>query len=102
MRLVIMFDLPVKTAAQRRSATQFRNFLIQDGYTMMQYSIYVRVCNGIEAIDKHRKRVLDSVPDNGSVRLLVVTEKQYAAMEILTGDYVEADQGAEQVQLQLF
>ena len=45
MRILVMFDLPVKTKAERRSATQFRNFLVGDGYHMVQYSVYARVCN---------------------------------------------------------
>ena len=49
MRLIVMFDLPVMTKAERRAATQFRNFLLNDGYYMMQFSIYIRLCNGIEA-----------------------------------------------------
>jgi len=69
---------------------------------MMQFSIYVRICNGVEAIDKHRMRVQQAVPDNGSVRMLAVTERQYATMEILTGDYISADQSAADSQLCFF
>ena len=102
MRLMIMFDLPVGTPSQRREATQFRNFLLKDGYVMMQFSIYVRLCNGVNAIDKHRARVQQAVPNNGSVRMLIVTEKQYATMEILTGEYRPVDQTAAESQLCFF
>ena len=77
MRMMVFFDLPVKTKAQRRVATGFRNFLLKDGYHMIQYSLYARVCNGNDAVEKHEKRLRAALPDNGSVRLLIVTEKQY-------------------------
>ena len=91
MRMIVFFDIPVKTKRQRRIATGFRNFLIKDGYHMIQYSVYARVCNGIDAVDKHRSRLKTALPENGSVRLMVVTEKQYESIEILVGELHEAD-----------
>lgn len=91
MRLIVMFDLPVGTPRQRSAAARFRNDLLKDGYTMMQYSIYVRLCKGVDAISKHRARLLDSVPAMGAVRMMVVTEKQYADMEILLGELAAPD-----------
>jgi len=46
MWIIVFFDLPVKKPAQRRAATQFRKFLLKDGYIMLQYSVYARVCKG--------------------------------------------------------
>lgn len=40
MRILVFFDLPVKTKAEKREATKFRKFLINDGYHMLQYSVY--------------------------------------------------------------
>lgn len=74
MRILVMFDLPVKTKAERRSATQFRNFLVGDGYHMVQYSVYARVCNGRDSVETHKKRILLALPSKGSVRMLVITE----------------------------
>ena len=91
MRMIVFFDIPVKTKRQRRIATGFRNFLIKDGYHMVQYSVYTRVCNGIDAVNKHRSRLKTALPENGSVRLMVVTEKQYEAIEILVGELHETD-----------
>ena len=73
MRLIVMFDLPVMTKAERRAATQFRNFLLNDGYYMMQFSIYIRLCNGMEAANTHRERLL---------------KRQFEAMEILCGEKI--------------
>lgn len=91
MRMIVFFDIPVKTKRQRRIATGFRNFLIKDGYHMVQYSVYARVCNGIDAVNKHRSRLKTALPENGSVRLMVVTEKQYEAIKILVGELHEPD-----------
>ncbi len=86
MRMMVFFDLPVKTKVERRVATQFRSFLLKDGYHMIQYSLYARVCNGADAVEKHEKRLRAQLPPNGSVRLLVVTERQYESIRILVGE----------------
>lgn len=99
MRLVVLFDLPVKTKKQRHDATAFRNFLLKDGYHMLQYSVYVRVCNGADAVQKHRARLQDYLPDNGAVRVMVITEKQYESIEILVGNLTMADQAFSSNQL---
>ena len=102
MRMMVFFDLPVKTLTEKRNATAFRKFLISDGYCMVQYSVYVRICNGSDAVEKHKSRLYANVPDNGSIRLLVVTEKQYEAMELILGDLTEADESFQSEQLSFF
>ena len=102
MRILIFFDLPVKTKAQRREATRFRNFLLTDGYHMLQYSVYARVCNGMDAVEKHRRRVEQNLPDNGAIRLMVITEKQYESMDVLLGKLTEADAEFQCEQLTIF
>ena len=89
MRILVFFDLPVTTPAQRKAATKFRKFLLEDGYHMVQFSVYARVCNGTDAVAKHRKRIATSLPDNGSIQMLVITEKQYQNIEILLGKFKE-------------
>lgn len=85
MWLFVMFDLPVGTKKQRKLATKFRKFLIDDGYMMLQYSVYTRACRGMDAVDKHGARLRQCVPKNGSVRALTVTNQQYDRMRLLTG-----------------
>ena len=102
MRMLVFFDLPVTTKAERREATRFRSFLLKDGYHMIQYSMYARVCNGTDAVHKHKQRLKRSLPDNGSVRLLVITEKQYESVEILLGSLCQADEHFETEQLSIF
>ena len=103
MRLFVMFDLPTNTAEQRKAAGSFRKFLVKDGFYMMQYSIYIRICNGLEATKKHENRVKLAVPAQGSVRILRITEKQYAAMQILCGDVIaDLDKNYEKEPITLF
>lgn len=98
----VVIENPVKTAHDRHEATRFRKFLLKDGYHMIQYSVYAQVCNGADAVTKHRARLKHSLPDNGSVRMLVITEKQYESIEILLGRLCEADEPFQAEQLSIF
>lgn len=84
--LFVFFDLPVGTKPERRAANRFRHFLKDDGYMMLQFSVYARVCRGEEAASKHVQRVTKSLPKKGSVRALQVTDRQYARMKLLLGE----------------
>lgn len=85
MRMFCMFDLPVETEEQRRNYRIFRKELIQEGFVMIQYSIYVRVCPSREFANRIENRIKKSPPLEGNVRLLCVTEKQYDDMKLLVG-----------------
>ncbi|NCA66868.1 MAG: CRISPR-associated endonuclease Cas2 [Clostridia bacterium] len=102
MRVIVFFDLPVGTKPERYHATKFRNYLLSEGYYMIQFSVYGRLCNGIDAAYKHEKRLLDNVPSLGSVRVLTITEKQYTAMKILSGEKKEKEKPQESYQLSFF
>lgn len=96
MWLFVFFDLPVGTKTERRHATRFRNFLKDDGFMMLQLSVYSRVIRGEEAVDKHLNRVTKSLPPRGSVRTLTVTERQYARMKLLIGEPTKNEKAAPQ------
>ena len=85
MRLIVFFDLPMVTKAEKRAYVQFRRFLLNDGYDMIQWSVYGRILNGKDAETKHLTRLADSLPPAGSVRCMTVTEKQYAGIKLLVG-----------------
>lgn len=85
MWVMVFFDLPVKSKEQRRLATRFRNFLKDDGFIMLQLSVYARICRGQPAVEKHVRRVRQNLPGDGCVRALQVTEKQFSRMELLLG-----------------
>ena len=77
MWLFVFFDLPTTTKLERKHAAQFRKALEKDGFTMMQYSVYIRHCPSKENRDVHIRRVKDFVPDVGMVSIMAVTDKQY-------------------------
>lgn len=85
MWLFCFFDLPVKTKAQRRTANQFRRFLQKDGFQMLQLSVYVRICRDQDGADKHAARICAHLPRQGSVRTLIITDRQYGRMRVLVG-----------------
>jgi len=83
--LFVFFDLPVGTRQERREASKFRMFLKDDGFLMLQYSVYARICRGEDGSDVHIRRVTNSLPGKGSVRALQVTDRQYGRMKLLLG-----------------
>lgn len=85
MWVVAMFDLPVDTKAARREYTRFRKKLLKDGFAKMQYSVYVRHCASEENADVHIRRVEFAVPDDGEVRVITVTDKQFERMRVFWG-----------------
>lgn len=102
MRLVVFFDLPVTTKAKRRAYTLFRRFLVNDGYDMIQFSVYGRILNGYDSLEKHYKRLIDNLPPEGSVRCLTLTEKQFATMKLLVGMPLFQEKAVKSDQLLLF
>lgn len=85
MRLIVFFDLPVKSKMCRRNYQQFHKFLVKDGYVMLQFSVYTRIVNGLDGLDKHLKRLKANLPPRGHVRAMSITERQYKDMLFLVG-----------------
>lgn len=77
MWLFVMFDLPTDTKKARKAYAQFRKSLLKDGFTMMQYSVYIRNCASEESAAVHEGRVVACLPDEGMVDVLKVTDKQF-------------------------
>jgi len=85
MRLIVMFDLPTETSADRRNYRKFRKFLIQNGYSMMQYSIYSKIILNRSVLDFQRVKLKQNAPKKGYIETLIVTENQYVNIEVITG-----------------
>ncbi|PID33530.1 CRISPR-associated endonuclease Cas2 [Candidatus Saccharibacteria bacterium] len=102
MRVAVMFDLPTNTKSERRAATQFRKFLLNDGFDMLQYSVYTRLCPNRDVAQKHLLRVKRNAPNVGSVRVLYITEHQFTNMQILTGDKTVQEKAIPTKQLAFF
>lgn len=83
MRLLVLFDLPTGNSEERKSYSQFRKFLLKDGYIMEQYSVYTRVVLSRDAAETHVKRLRANLPLAGSVTVITLTERQYESRQIL-------------------
>lgn len=82
MWVVVFFDLPTETKKQRKAAALFRKELVKDGFTMFQFSIYMRNCPSRENADVHIARVKSMLPAYGHVGILKITDKQFGMMEL--------------------
>jgi len=102
MKIIVFFDLPVTTAAKRKAANQFRQFLLKDGYQMLQLSVYSRIVKGRDSLQKHHNRLSANLPQEGSIRCLEVTEKQNATMKLLLGELKTQEKRVNSDQLSLF
>ena len=96
-----MFDLPTDTKKARKDYTHFRKNLLKNGFSMVQYSVYVRHCASEENADVHYNRVKGFLPPDGEVRLVSVTDKQFARMQIFWGKMRKPTAGPPR-QLELF
>ena len=101
MWVLTMFDLPVDTKKSRKAYAEFRKKLLHDGFTRMQFSVYVRHCPSEENAAVHVMRVERIVPPDGEVRILVFTDKQFERMRIFWGKMRKRPTQAPQ-QLELF
>ena len=101
MWVMVMFDLPVVTKKDRKNYAEFRKRMLKDGFTMFQFSTYLRHCPSRENADVHVKRVRKSLPPKGHVGILTITDKQFGMMQIYYGAEEQEKPPAPQ-QLELF
>lgn len=92
MRLIVMFDLPVNTSADRRNYRKFRKFLIKNGYSMMQYSIYSKIILNRSVLNYQKVLLEQNAPPKGYVETLIITENQYANIDIIVGEDIRSTQ----------
>ena len=85
MWIMVMYDLPTETKTDRKQAAKFRKDMLKDGFSMFQFSMYLRHCPSRENADVHVKRVKKLLPPKGHVGMLVITDKQFGMMEIFRG-----------------
>ena len=83
--LQVMFDLPTNTQKERQTASLFRHFLLDMGFDMAQFSVYLRHCANRDIADKYIRKIERQMPEKGKVALLIFTDKQYANMRVFYG-----------------
>ena len=82
MWVLVFFDLPTETKKERKASARFRKDLLADGFTMFQFSIYLRHCPSAENADVHIRRVKAMLPEYGKIAIMRITDKQFEDMEI--------------------
>lgn len=90
MWILVLFDLPTETPKEKKAYTRFRKELLKDGFSMFQFSIYVRHCSSRENKNVHVKRIKALLPEKGHVGILSITDKQFGMMEIFYGKKEES------------
>lgn len=85
MWVLVFFDLPTETKLERKIYAKFRKEIQKDGFTMFQFSIYLRHCASMENAEVHKKRIKKLLPEKGHVGIMAVTDKQFGMMEIFQG-----------------
>ena len=85
MWVLVLFDLPTETKKDRKASAEFRKNLVRDGFTMFQFSIYIRHCASQENAAVHIKRVKSFLPEYGQVGILCITDKQFGNIELFYG-----------------
>lgn len=85
MWLYVMFDLPVGTPAERKAATKFRQYLLDEGFQMAQFSVYLRHADSKESAETYMDRIGGALPKKGKVHIVTLTDKQYGNARIFVG-----------------
>lgn len=86
MWVIVFFDLPVVTKAERKVATRFRKDLEKDGFDMFQFSVYIRHCSSMENAEVHMRRIRNRLPEHGKVYTMTITDKQFGRIEMYHGE----------------
>ena len=86
MRVMIFFDLPTETAKDRKIYNKFRKFLINEGFIMMQESVYAKLALNNSIVNSIKDKINKNRPPKGIVQLLVITEKQFSSIEYIVGN----------------
>ena len=97
--VIVMFDLPVVEKPDRKAATQFRNFLLDQGFMMAQYSVYYRMVSGKDRGRTLEKRISENLPEYGSVQIVSITDKQYENIKLFKGKQRENQEKPQQLLL---
>lgn len=100
MWVLVFFDLPTETKTDRKVAAKFRKNLLDDGFAMFQFSIYMRFCPSRENASVHIQRTKNALPKKGKVGIMQITDKQFGMMEVFYGQKeVEPEPPSQQLQL---
>lgn len=92
MWIICMFDIPVRTRTEMRKATRFRNLLLDYGFTMKQFSVYIKPVKSLSVGQTTTKKLAKFIPDNSSISFIYITDKQYLMTENYLGKNFEENE----------
>lgn len=101
MWILVFFDLPTETKKDKKAHALFRKNLQRDGFSMFQFSIYVRHCASMDNAKVHIKRVKSFLPEYGQVGIMCITDKQFSQIELFYGKR-QKPQASPELQLEFF
>ena len=101
MWVMVLFDLPTETKKDRKAYADFRKHLVEDGFTMFQFSIYIRHCASMENAEVHIRRVKSVLPEYGKIGIFCITDKQFGEIQLFYGRKPQSPNAPGQ-QLELF
>lgn len=87
MRMILFFDLPITTPQGRREYTRFVKYLDSDGFIRIQESVFCKLCINIDSAKTLSKKVMRECPDDGDIRFIIVSEKQYQSITNVNDTY---------------
>ncbi len=99
MWVLVMFDLPVVEKSDRKAATKFRMFLLDQGFAMAQFSVYYRMVSGKDSGQTLEKQIREHLPEYGSVQIVFITDKQYENIKVFKGKQRESRDKSKQLLL---
>ena len=102
MRVLVMFDIPTKSKEDRKNGVKFRQLLIKEGFMMLQFSVYMRICKGVASANNYLDKLKLILPPKGHIRALMLTEKQFDNMRLLLGQRSKNEKANTPTQLSLF
>ncbi len=99
MWMMVMFDLPVVTKKDRKEYRRFRNYLLDCGFSMSQYSVYFRLVSSKERVQRFESKIASQLPEHGKVQIVTITDKQYENIKGYYGNEQQTYQKKDQLQL---
>lgn len=99
MWMMVMFDLPTMSKAERKEYTRFRNYLLDSGFSMSQYSVYFRLVSSKERVKGFERKIADQLPVAGKVQIITITDKQYENIKSFYGQGAQDNKKTSQLQL---
>jgi len=99
MWMMVMFDLPTLTKADRKEYTRFRNYLLDCGFDMSQYSVYFRLVSSKERVERFEDKIADQLPEAGKVQIITITDKQYENIKAYYGNDPKISKKTDQLHL---